>query len=54
MLEMHVSESDRAMTDPSKADFVSKIVETTDAIFGVFEVVIFDETESVVNCQRCG
>jgi hypothetical protein len=34
-------------TYPSEADLVAKVVEAADAVLGVFEVVVLDETESV-------
>lgn len=39
------------VTDPGKADFVSKVVKAANTVFGIFVVVIFDEAKAVV-CQR--
>ena len=33
-------------THPGEADFVAKIVEATDAVFGILEVVILDKSEA--------
>ena len=38
---------ERRGTYPGKADFVAQVVEATDAILGVFEIVILDETKTV-------
>lgn len=34
------------MSYPSEADFVTKVVEATDAVFGILEVVILDESKA--------
>lgn len=34
-----------AMTYPGKADFISEIVKSTNAILGILVIVVFDETE---------
>ena len=33
-------------THPGEADFVAKIVDATDAVFGILEVVILDKSEA--------
>ena len=38
-------------TYPSKADFISKIVEATDAVFSILKVVVLDEAESAIKSQ---
>ena len=37
------------MTHSSEANFVTQVVESTNAILGVFEVVILDETKAEAN-----
>lgn len=34
------------ITYSSKADFVSKVMEATNAVFRILKVVVFDETKS--------
>lgn len=38
---------DREISYSSEADFVAKIVEATNAVFGIFEIVILDESKAV-------
>ena len=37
------------MTHPSETNFVTQVVESTNAILGVFEVVILDEAKAEAN-----
>ena len=39
-------------THPCKADFVAKVVEATDAVLGVFVVVVLDETKAEAALAR--
>lgn len=45
------------MKYPREADFVAKVVEATNAVLGILEVVVLDEpitkVDSVSNRQRC-
>jgi hypothetical protein len=41
-----------AMTYPSEANLVAKVVEATNAVLGVLEVVVLDETETKVESQQ--
>jgi hypothetical protein len=39
-----------ALAYPSEADLITKVVEATNAVLGILEVVVFDETEAEVSC----
>jgi hypothetical protein len=45
-----VSTSGGALTYPSEADLITKVVEATNAVLGILEVVVLDETEAEVSC----
>ena len=41
-------------TYPSKADFVSEVVEAADTVLSVFEVMVLDESEAAKDSQSLG
>jgi hypothetical protein len=41
-----------SMAYPSEANLVAKVVEATNAVLGVLEVVVLDETETKVESQQ--
>lgn len=45
---------ERKETHPSKADFVSEVVEAADTVLSVFEVMVLDESEAAKDSQSLG